>query len=746
MTKIEKDKYSYTLGAADAEVSTTAYEAEFTANGTAWDYYENGYLQFTVDGLAKAPTVDMLSDSVLTVTKNYLTTDDITLTNTTGKSYTLALSSDVPTSSTTTSMAGWTTSGNSYIYKAATNSEYYTLSGNKITYTGATGGEQFIISGIKSTDAVNVNNKTVTIAKDALQGSEVTLTSNAGYKLTLNKNVSTSGVKTAGSFTKSKNGIATYKTTAVSDYYTLKSNKITYKAATGGAEIKISNLKSNATLKAVKSAVSVVEQKNGTYKITFNNSNILDAKSPTVTADKGIGYKLAVASDLKPAKLAPDWKVSGTKATLKADTSAGYTVKNNAIVYSKQKTGAAQMVLNGLIKNATLPAPVNKTVNLKASVLGSNTSLKSNTGNYTIKITGNMSGKTFTGTGNADTLNIAANNAIISGGAGNDKFSVSGSKVTITGGKGNDTFSLSGKNPVLIYGTGEGNDTVNYVKGLAVSLSGNTELKTSNKSNSNIVLGFGKNSSIKVTDDKYITLIDASGKKIVSGGNLYDTKKISVMLSSSAERNIDLGKLGVKNVDASAISKATTIKGTASANLLVGGAGNDKLYGQNGNDTLSGGKDNDSLSGGNGNDSLSGGAGNDKLYGNDGKDILLGGSGNDSLYGGAGNDKLYGNDGKDTLWGGSGNDSLYGGAGNDTFIYKPGEGTDTIFDYKNGDLLQILKSNGSKGGTFSKANFSGGDLTLTINGGGKVIFDGVSAGDKFNINGKKYTISGKTLK
>lgn len=343
-----------------------------------------------------------------------------------------------------------------------------------------------------------------------MQGSDVTLTSTDGYTLALNKNVPTSGIETTGSFTKSKNGTATYKTTAVSDYYTLKSNKITYTAATGGKEIKITNLKSNATLKAVKAGISVVEQKNGTYKITFNNSNILDAKAPTVTADKDISYKLAVASDLKPAKLASDWKVSGTKATLKADTSAGYTVKNNAVVYSKQKTGAAQMVLNGLSKNATLPAPVNKTLTLKASVLGSNTSLKSNDGNYTLKLTGNMSGKTFTGTGNADTLNIAANNAVISGGAGND--------------------------------------------------------------------------------------------------------------------------------------------------------------------------------------------------------------------------------------------SLYGCNGNDTFIYKPGEGNDTIFDYSSGDMLQILKSDGSKGGTFSKAKFSGGDLTLTINGGGKVIFDDVSAGDKFNINGKQYTISGKTLK
>ena len=133
-------------------------------------------------------------------------------------------------------------------------------------------------------------------------------------------------------------------------------------------------------------------------------------------------------------------------------------------------------------------------------------------------------------------------------------------------------------------------------------------------------------------------------------------------------------------------------------------------------------------SGGNGNDSISGGAGADKLYGN------------------AGNDSLHGGDGNDSLWGGLGNDSLLGGKGNDTFIYKPGDGTDTIFDYASNDMLKILKSNGKSGGTFSKSSFSGSDLTLTISGGGTVIFDGVATGDKFNINGKTYTLSGSKLK
>ena len=125
---------------------------------------------------------------------------------------------------------------------------------------------------------------------------------------------------------------------------------------------------------------------------------------------------------------------------------------------------------------------------------------------------------------------------------------------------------------------------------------------------------------------------------------------------------------------------------------------------------------------------------------------MSGGKGNDKLYGNAGNDSLVGGAGNDSLWGGFGNDLLYGGTGNDVFIYKPNEGTDTIFDFASGDMLQILKTDGKAGGSFTKATFSGDELTLAISGGGKVIFDGINAGDKININSKMYTISGKTLK
>lgn len=123
---------------------------------------------------------------------------------------------------------------------------------------------------------------------------------------------------------------------------------------------------------------------------------------------------------------------------------------------------------------------------------------------------------------------------------------------------------------------------------------------------------------------------------------------------------------------------------------------------------------------------------------------ILGNDGNDKLYGDAGNDILLGGKGNDSLWGGAGNDSLWGDASNDTFIYTVNEGTDKIFDYADGDMLKIFNTDGSDG-FFKSSKYSGGDLTLTINGGGKIIFDDVASTTKFNINGLSYNISGSKL-
>ena len=173
-------------------------------------------------------------------------------------------------------------------------------------------------------------------------------------------------------------------------------------------------------------------------------------------------------------------------------------------------------------------------------------------------------------------------------------------------------------------------------------------------------------------------------------------------------------------------SKADTITATSTKNL-----------------TINAGKGNDLVTGSGTGVTLLGGSGNDTLNGGSGTQTLSGGTGTDNLYGGAGNDSLNGGTSADTLWGGAGNDTLLGGSGNDTFIYKPNEGTDTIQDYASGDILQILNADGTNGSY--TAAFASNKLTLTISGGGTVIFENVSAGDAININGTKHTISGGGL-
>ncbi|WP_069300734.1 calcium-binding protein [Neptunicoccus sediminis] len=120
---------------------------------------------------------------------------------------------------------------------------------------------------------------------------------------------------------------------------------------------------------------------------------------------------------------------------------------------------------------------------------------------------------------------------------------------------------------------------------------------------------------------------------------------------------------------------ADDFTGTAFDDFLSGAGGNDKLVGLGGKDYLLGGG---------GNDKLRGGAGKDKLDGGKGRDKLEGGSGNDTLKGGGGADVLKGGGGKDKIIGGPGNDKLWGNRGADDFIFKSGDGKDTIKDFKVG--------------------------------------------------------------
>ncbi len=127
-----------------------------------------------------------------------------------------------------------------------------------------------------------------------------------------------------------------------------------------------------------------------------------------------------------------------------------------------------------------------------------------------------------------------------------------------------------------------------------------------------------------------------------------------------------------------------TIVATTKADIIHGGAGdddiaardgNDKIYDTLGDNIVDGGQDNDLIVGGSGQTDAAGGTGNDILIGGKGDDILDGGSGNDTIRGDAQSSFFHGDD---VITAGQGTDYLEGGGGADTFVFRPGDGTNTI--------------------------------------------------------------------
>ena len=109
-----------------------------------------------------------------------------------------------------------------------------------------------------------------------------------------------------------------------------------------------------------------------------------------------------------------------------------------------------------------------------------------------------------------------------------------------------------------------------------------------------------------------------------------------------------------------------------------------------------------------------------EVHAGDGKDTLAGGAGKDTLSGGKGADTLAGGKGDDSLNGGAGNDSLWGGDGSDIFLYKNGEGNDTISDYESGvDTIMVLNGRVDAGIADSSGNvtFAVGDGQIVVTGG-----------------------------
>src|SRR5262249_20573398 len=142
---------------------------------------------------------------------------------------------------------------------------------------------------------------------------------------------------------------------------------------------------------------------------------------------------------------------------------------------------------------------------------------------------------------------------------------------------------------------------------------------------------------------------------------------------------------------------------------------------------------------------INGGAGNDTI---DASAVIAGamaltingGAGNDTIIGSAGNDVLNGDDGNDTVIGGRGNDFASLGAGDDTFVWNPGDGSDTVEGQAGFDTLVFnganinenidISANGSRVRFFRDV----ANITMDLNGVERIDFHALGGADNIVIN------------
>ncbi len=170
------------------------------------------------------------------------------------------------------------------------------------------------------------------------------------------------------------------------------------------------------------------------------------------------------------------------------------------------------------------------------------------------------------------------------------------------------------------------------------------------------------------------------------------------------------------------------LDGSGDTHIFARG-GRDEIFAGEGDDTIDGGSHSDVLYGEEGNDTVYGRSGSDRLFGGEGDDVLDGGINHDMLHGGTGDDRLIGGDGNDFLIGGEGNDTIAGGRGADHFMFKHGDGNDTITDFTDGqDDFDFAAFEGLTGfdGLDIEADGTTAVIDLTSYGGGVIRLENTS--------------------
>jgi Ca2+-binding RTX toxin-like protein len=292
----------------------------------------------------------------------------------------------------------------------------------------------------------------------------------------------------------------------------------------------------------------------------------------------------------------------------------------------------------------------------------------------------------------ADTLAGDIGDDTLAGNEGDDILTAGDGNDTLYGNEGNDTLDGGDGDDTLVGGKGDdsltGGDGDDILTDTAYGDLGTSLRVGQMMSAGEMLMSEDGRTALFFQDDQNLVIYqdpDGDGDFDVAG-NLFGQDT-----SDQGVEHIRLEEDGtVVALDGAGAIKFTAgiANGSVATELSIGNDGNVTIQ-TDGDDTYTSNTDGLTdtaaalvLEGGD--DELNGGAGDDIIDGGLGNDVLDGGLGDDILDGGAGDDIIRGGDGDDTIQGGTGNDIMSGGMGIDTFVYAPGDGIDTIKDFRSG--------------------------------------------------------------
>ncbi|MFN6468265.1 MAG: DUF4347 domain-containing protein [Nostoc sp. SerVER01] len=442
----------------------------------------------------------------------------------------------------------------------------------------------------------------------------------------------------------------------------------------------------------------LVIQSSTTNKITVNDTSILYDTSFIATFSSGIDTQGLVINFTSKATPAAIQALLRSITYVNISENPSTTVRTVSFVLTDGDGGSS-----GTVSKAINITAVNDAPSITAN---QSFSIKENSSNDTV--VGTVIATDVEGTSSFSNWTIIDGNFDLDGDA-KTAFSINSTSGQITVGDRDDLDFESKPNFQLQVTVSDGTDA-SAMQAIAVNLNDVSEKtiygtasgnRLNGSTTDDTIYGYGGNDYLYGQDgnDRLIAgagndyLYGGKGDDILDGGDGID------LLRESADVNFTLTNnqlFGLGNDSFTNIERVTLTGGISDNTLNASLFTIASVY----------------LYGGNGHDSLLGGNQNDYLYGQNGTDRLIGNAGNDYLYGGADND---------TLIGGVGNDLLYGQTGADTFVLASGNGSDTIFDFKDGiDKLGLL--NGltygaltiSASGTKTSIRITSTDETLAI--------------------------------